>query len=209
MPTYHRETWINAPLEEVWEFHSRIEGLTEVTPEFMNLRVESVTGPDGEPDPEVLEEGARIELSMRPFDVGPRQSWTSVIVEREEGDGKAHFRDEMEDGPFPTWEHTHRFYEEDGETLVSDKVEYELPFGELGEFVAQFGDLGFEPMFRGRHRKTKRLLEGGYETPDSSEADDADEADGPVTVSVDDEPSGPDATSEDATEDEAEDETEE
>ncbi|WP_255196386.1 SRPBCC family protein [Halorarius litoreus] len=163
MPTYHRETWVDAPLDEVWAFHSRIEGLTEVTPAFMNLRIESVTGPDGEDDPEILDVGTRIEMSMRPFDVGPRQSWTSVIVEREEGDGKAFFRDEMEDGPFPTWEHTHRFYagdgDEEGETLVSDRIEYELPFGELGEFVAQFGDLGFEPMFRGRHRKTKQLLE--------------------------------------------------
>ncbi|WP_255149978.1 SRPBCC family protein [Halorarius halobius] len=163
MPTYHRETWVDAPLEDVWAFHSRIEGLTSVTPEFMNLRVERVVGPDGEEDPGILAAGTRIEMSMRPFDVGPRQTWTSVITEREESDEKAHFVDVMEDGPFPHWEHTHRFYSGDdadtGETLVSDRVEFELPFGALGEQAAQFADLGFEPMFRSRHRRTKQLLE--------------------------------------------------
>lgn len=194
MPTYHRETWIDAPLDEVWEFHSQIEGMTSVTPEFMNLRVESMTGPDGEDDPEILEKGTRIEMSMRPFDVGPRQSWTSVITEREEGDEKAYFRDVMEDGPFPRWEHTHRFFEDDGETLVSDRVEYELPFGEVGEFLAEFGELGFEPMFRARHRKTKRLLEGDGTEASAERSDEADAGatadatdDEPVTLSVDDE----------------------
>ena len=43
-----------------------------------------MTAPDGEPDPEVLEAGSRIKLSMRPFGVGPRQEWTSVITERTE-----------------------------------------------------------------------------------------------------------------------------
>lgn len=160
MPTYHRETWIDAPLQDVWAFHSRIEGLTSVTPAFLDLRVDRVVGPDGTEDPEVLEEGTRIDLSARPFDVGPRQSWTSIVTEREHGDGEAHFRDEMEDGPFPHWEHTHRFYAGDsGETLLSDRVEFRLPFGGLGEAVAGVADLGFEPMFAFRHRRTKRLLE--------------------------------------------------
>ncbi|MFB6118294.1 SRPBCC family protein [Halosegnis sp.] len=163
MPTYHRETWVDAPLEEVWEFHSRVTGLTALTPGFMNLEVERVLGPDGNPDPDVLETGSRIEMSLAPFGVAPRQSWTSVITEREYDAeaGRAMFRDTMEDGPFPHWEHTHRFYAADGETLVSDRVEYRLPGGSLGAAIAPLsGPVGFEPMFRYRHRETKRRLEG-------------------------------------------------
>ncbi|PSQ29695.1 cyclase [Halobacteriales archaeon SW_6_65_46] len=162
MPTYHRATWVDAPLDEVWAFHSRIEGLTALTPGVANLEIESVTGPDGEPDPETLEEGARIEMSLRPFDVGPRQSWTSVITDREADldGGRASFRDVMEGGPFPEWEHTHRFFETDaGETLVDDRVVYRLPGGPLGRLAAPFGGLGFEPMFYHRHRTTKARLE--------------------------------------------------
>jgi ligand-binding SRPBCC domain-containing protein len=161
MSTYRRQTRVTAPLSEVWTFHSRISGLEALTPSFMNLRVEGVTGPDGEPDPEVLEAGSRIDMSMRPFEVGPRQTWTSVVTERREGDGTAMFRDRMEGGPFPEWVHTHRFFADGEETLVVDTVEYRLPGGPVGEALGPLGWVGFEPMFRYRHRRTRELLEGG------------------------------------------------
>lgn len=159
MPTYRRRTRVAAPLDEVWSFHSRISGLEALTPGFVNLRVESVVGPDGEADPEVLEPGTRIRMSLRPFGLGPRQSWTSVVVDREETDGAAYFADEMEDGPFPEWRHTHRFYGDGDFTAIVDEVEYRLPGGPLGDAAGAFGDVGFEPMFRHRHRRTRELLE--------------------------------------------------
>jgi ligand-binding SRPBCC domain-containing protein len=156
MATYQRRTRVNAPLSKIWDFHSRVEGLTAVTPDWMNLRVEYMEGPDGEPDPEILETGSRIELSMRPFGIGPRQRWTSRIVERAEGEGWARFRDTMEQGPFDYWRHTHQFFADGDETVLVDRVEYELPVAsELGPLAV----VGFEPMFRYRHRETKRLLE--------------------------------------------------
>lgn len=159
MATYSRLTRVAAPLSAVWDFHSRVSGLESLTPDWMNLRVESVTGPDGDPDPEVLETGSEIRLSMRPFGVGPRQRWTSVIVDREEGDERAVFRDEMRGGPFAQWEHTHRFLADGDETIIEDEVEYELPGGAVGRSVSPMALVGFEPMFRARHRKTKELLE--------------------------------------------------
>jgi ligand-binding SRPBCC domain-containing protein len=155
MHSYERHTRVDATLDELWAFHSQIDGLEALTPGFLNLRVESVTGPDSE-DPDVLVEGTRVELSVRPFGVGPRQSWTSVIVDREEGDTSAEFRDEMLGGPFRDWIHTHRFLERDGATVVEDHVEYRLPGGL--DRLGPLGVLGFEPMFRYRHRRTRQLL---------------------------------------------------
>jgi ligand-binding SRPBCC domain-containing protein len=159
MPVYQREVRVDAPFDEVWDFHSRIAGLEALTPGWMNLRIESVTGPDGEADPDVLEVGARAVSSVRPFDVGPRQEWASVITAREENDGAAYFRDEMEGGPFRHWEHTHSFFADNGGTLIRDRVEYQLPLGQLGEAVGPLARAGLEPMFRFRHRKTRELLE--------------------------------------------------
>lgn len=159
MPTYSRRTRVAAPLSEVWAFHSRIEGLTALTPGFVNLRVESVSDSDGEADPEVLDVGTEVRLSMRPFGVGPRRRWTSVITDRVEESGSAWFRDEMREGPFPRWVHTHQFFGDGDETVVSDRVEYELPLGPLSGPLDPFGVVGFEPMFRHRHRRTKRVLE--------------------------------------------------
>jgi ligand-binding SRPBCC domain-containing protein len=125
----------------------------------MRLRVGGVTGPDGSPDPEVLVAGSEIEMSIRPFGAGPRQRWTSRIVEREpEGtappERSARFVDEMEGGPFRRWEHTHAFYADGDETLLVDTVAYRLPLGPLGDAVGPMAKVGFEGMFRDRHRRT-------------------------------------------------------
>ncbi len=159
MATYRRQTHIDAPLEDVWAFHSTTDGLEALTPAFMNLEVESVTGPDGNPDPEALEAGSRIELSIRPFGVAPRLQMVSVITERRIGDGSRMFRDVMESGPFAEWVHTHRFFADGDGTNMIDHVRYRLPGGRLGQAVSPLGWLGLGPMFRGRHRTTKALLE--------------------------------------------------
>jgi ligand-binding SRPBCC domain-containing protein len=160
MPTYTRRTRVDAPLADVWAFHSRVDGLEALTPGFMNLGIEAVRGPDGNPNPEVLMQGSEIDMTMQPFGVAPRQRWTSVITEREEEDGVAWFRDEMRDGPFPRWEHTHRFLaDEDGGTVLEDRLVYELPLGALGRLFGPLGVVGFAPMFRARHQRTKEILE--------------------------------------------------
>ncbi|NHN58292.1 SRPBCC family protein [Halorussus rarus] len=161
MPTYQREVRVDAPLDDVWAFHSRIGGLEALTPDWMHLRVEGVRGPDGdERDADAeLTAGSEIDLSVRPFGVGPRQRWTSRIVRSEESDGAAVFEDVMDDGPFPAWRHAHQFYAVDERTtLVRDRVTYELPI--VRGLLGPLGRLGFEPMFRERHRRTRRALEG-------------------------------------------------
>jgi ligand-binding SRPBCC domain-containing protein len=160
MATYRRQTRVRAPLADVWAFHSRIEGLEALTPGWMGLSVEAVRGPDGTPDPGVLETGAEIEMALRPLGVGPPQRWTARIVARERDAGSAWFRDEMVDGPFDRWVHTHRFFADGDETVVDDRVEYALPGGAVGRAVDPLAVVGFEPMFRYRHRTTRRLLEG-------------------------------------------------
>jgi len=67
MPVYERSTHVDAPFDDVWAFHSRGSGLEALTPDWLHLRIEESTGPDGQPDPDVLEEGATIVSSVRPF----------------------------------------------------------------------------------------------------------------------------------------------
>jgi len=159
VPTYTRRTRVEAPLAAVWDFHSRIEGLEALTPDWANLRVEAVRGPDGDADPDVLETGSRIRLSVRPFGVGPRQRVVSLITERESGAGSARFVDELVEGPPVGWEHTHTFFADGDETVVRDRVAYDLPTG-VGRTLAPLGRVGLEPLFRYRHRRTRALLEG-------------------------------------------------
>ncbi|MFB6299707.1 MAG: SRPBCC family protein [Halobacteriales archaeon] len=158
MATYEREVWVDAPLTDVWEFHSSVDGLVALTPDWMGLEIISVTGPDGAPDPDVLETGSCISMRMQPLGIGPQNSWTSEITSRESHDDEAVFTDEMTDGPFRTWRHTHRFQAIDGGTLITDHVEYELPLGPLSGLSGAVS-VFFEPMFRYRHRRTRSILE--------------------------------------------------
>ena len=159
MQTYRRTIRIPASIDEVWAFHSTIDGLQRLTPEWMNLRIDGVEGPEEATDPELLVEGSQIRMSIRPFGVGPRQRWTSRITDRTpDGDASvaksAQFVDEMEGGPFRTWEHTHAFYADGDQTLLVDTVNYRLPLGSLGDIAGPFAKVGFEGMFRDRHRRT-------------------------------------------------------
>ncbi|KIC03508.1 cell division protein [Flavobacterium sp. JRM] len=44
-----------------------------------------------------------------------------------------YFVDEMEEGKFKSFKHEHFFKEENGQTIMTDKLEYETPFGILGK----------------------------------------------------------------------------
>lgn len=158
MAHFRRETTVAAPLDEVWRFYSSIEGLTAVTPDWVGLRVDSVTGPEGERSATVLEEGTTVRLSVRPLG-GPRCAWTSEIRRRERRDGWAVLADEMVEGPLDRWVHTHQFERVGGGTRIVDDVEYEFSTGPLGRTVSPMAVVGLDPMFRYRHRRTHELLE--------------------------------------------------
>lgn len=159
MAIYERESLVRAPLDDVWAFYSKIDGLVALTPDWFGLRVEGVTGPDGAADPPALLEGTTIDLSVRPLGVGPRQRTTSRIEERRGHDDVALLRDRMIEGPFEDWVHTHVFESVDGGTLVRDRVEYRLPGGVAGRLAARAMVVGLAPTFRYRHRRTRALLE--------------------------------------------------
>lgn len=159
MASYERETYVDAPLDRVWEFHSRAEGLEALTPGWMGLEVVAVRDPDSGPDPDVLATGSEVDVRVRPFGVGPARGWTSRIVHRERDDGVAVLRDRMIGGPFAHWVHTHGFAAENGGTRVRDAVSYDLVDGSVGRAVSPIAAAGLEPMFRYRHRRTRDLLE--------------------------------------------------
>jgi len=158
MSTFTYESRVDAPIDEVWEFHSTTDGLVELTPGWMNLTVEETRDPDGKPNPDVLEKGAEVDVSVKPLGVLPRVTWRSVILERDRDDGRAYFVDRMENGPFKSWEHTHGFKGDGDGTVVRDTVEYALPLWMLGRAGSPAFRLNARLMFRYRHRRTRELL---------------------------------------------------
>lgn len=154
MPEFHRRTHIAAPLERVWEFHSTVDGLRDLTPRMANLRVESITLPEGSTG-SVLVAGSELRLSIQPIPVGPRISWTSLVTDRSLAAEEAYFVDEMRDGPMTDWRHTHTFSRDSGETVLTDHVSYRTG---LGRAVDAAMAIGLKLAFADRHRRTREIL---------------------------------------------------
>jgi len=156
MQSFERETVVDAPLDRVWTFHSTVDGLRALTPDWVALRIEEIDRPDpGARNSDILTEGTEIHASVAPFWVLPRQHWVSVIESREEWDDSCVFVDTMDAGPLSGWEHTHRFVAVGDRTRIVDHVEYEPPSNPVARVLVNHG---LEPMFAYRHRRTRDIL---------------------------------------------------
>ena len=118
-----REQWIPAPLDEVFAFFSDAANLERITPRWVGFRILT-------PQPIEMAREARLEYVLRFGGIPVR--WRTRVTEWTPPDG---FVDVQERGPYPLWEHTHRFEALGGGVLMTDVVRYALPFGPLGRVV--------------------------------------------------------------------------
>ena len=114
--------WLGRPRPEVFAFFADPRNLGRVTPPALGFRVVAA--------PPALAAGAVLDLSVRWL--GGRLAWRSYIREY---DPPYRFVDVQVRGPYARWEHRHRFVEDDGATLVEDRVTYRLPLGALGRLA--------------------------------------------------------------------------
>lgn len=115
-----------SPIDEVFHFFSVAENLNLLTP--ANLKFKILT-----PQPIVMRVGTIIDYQIRLR--GIPMNWRTEITEWEPG---RKFADNQLKGPYKKWHHTHSFEPIDGGTRMHDRVEYDLPFGVLGELVHPF-----------------------------------------------------------------------
>ncbi|ERT05224.1 polyketide cyclase / dehydrase and lipid transport family protein [Lyngbya aestuarii BL J] len=147
---------INAPVEDVWNFHERSDILQLLTPPWQPVEIIRREGG--------LDVGAITEfrLWLGPIPV----QWLAVHTECDcaERSGGANryrlFTDEQKQGPMESWVHRHQFSAEQGQTRLTDAISYSLPGGWLAEnLLAWWVNSRLEDMFRYRHEVTKRECE--------------------------------------------------
>ena len=140
---FRYRTRINAPTEEVFRWHARPGALERLTPPWEAVEVIERTGG--------INNGDRVVLRIQ---LGPlSRKWVAEHRDYIEGQ---QFRDIQREGPFAHWEHTHRFESDGpGACYLEDRIEYQLPFGTLGQRGGQaFVRRKLERMFRYRHQVT-------------------------------------------------------
>lgn len=133
----------------VFAYHEQPRAVEELTPPWE--RVEMVEASAG------LHVGARVifKIFFGPF-------WRYWIAEHTEYFPPFLFADIQRRGPFAYWHHRHRFEPTaQGTTLMTDEVEYALPLGWLGEWVAgRAVRAKLQRMFDYRHRVVAEKMRG-------------------------------------------------
>lgn len=118
--TLERRQRIERPLEEVFAFFQDAGNLEELTPPELNFQVLT-------PLPIEMKAGALIDYRLKlygvPFD------WRTEI---ELFEPNVRFIDRQLRGPYKLWRHLHEFKEVDGGTVMTDRVDYQIPLGPLG-----------------------------------------------------------------------------
>jgi ligand-binding SRPBCC domain-containing protein len=152
-----RETIVELPVEEVFDFFASAANLGLLTPPSMGFRFR-------EDPPQQLSAGVmiryRVELAGIPI------NWDTRIVE---WDPPHRFADVQDHGPYSHWTHIHTFDAiDEHRTLMRDRVVYGVPLGPIGEVARRlFVDAQLESIFDYRQRAFQAVLEGAPPPPDS------------------------------------------
>lgn len=121
--TLERLQTIPSDLNSTYAFFEDPRNLKEITPPWLSFQVVSASD-------DVMQRGTTILYKIRWL--GLSMNWESLIAEYEKGES---FADEMLRGPYKSWYHVHRFRAVPGGVEMSDRVDYELPFGPLGRLA--------------------------------------------------------------------------
>jgi hypothetical protein len=113
---------VKADLSRTWEFFSRFQNLSRITPPWLGFR--NVTVPDR------IESGSLMDHTIRWAGLPVR--WRTRIIDR---DPPRHFVDLQLRGPYAMWHHRHAFTEVADGTRCEDRVLYRLPLGPLGRAI--------------------------------------------------------------------------
>ncbi len=147
---YVKESRIKAVPAVVFSFHESPGALRSLIPPWESMKVVESDGS--------LRPGSRVVMRGRAGVLPIR--WVAIHTEYE----PPHlFADRQESGPFAWWYHRHLFLDDgQGGTILRDEVEYQLPLGFIGRWLA--GGVirrTLDRMFTYRHETTRSLIESG------------------------------------------------
>jgi ligand-binding SRPBCC domain-containing protein len=146
---FTKATTIRASAEEVFAFHETPDAFSRLQPPWQKTEILQ--------PPTSLEVGTRVVLRTK---IGPL--WQTIVAEHVAYEPGRMFADRMIEGPFAAWEHRHLVApRDDGTCVLTDDIEYELPFGAVGRLFGNWlARRNLERLFDFRHRVTREACEG-------------------------------------------------
>jgi ligand-binding SRPBCC domain-containing protein len=108
-----------------WDFFSAPNNLAKITPKEMGFVVLTDL-----PNQNIYE-GLIIDYTVSPL-FGIKMKWQTKITQV---DFQKSFTDYQQKGPYKLWKHHHQFIPNDLGVLMIDTLNYELPFGLIGQLT--------------------------------------------------------------------------
>jgi ligand-binding SRPBCC domain-containing protein len=137
---------VHADIARVWDFYTDIKHLEVISPPELQIRVVRETH-------KKLVEGAEVWLEGK---LVTHSKWHSKITSLK----PYQYVDEMLSGRFRVWKHVHGFEREgDGDTVVIDEIDFELPYGLLGRLFEGYVNRKLERTFAYRKQATISYFE--------------------------------------------------
>ena len=149
MAVFETSLVVDAPLERVFDFSIRPANIARISPPELGLRFVTPL--------EEFSLGAQFEFKVQAW--GTVQTSHFEVVEF----GRPNVFVEIQlKGPMKSWRHEHRFTTNaDGQTVVSNRIEFTPPGGLVGLLVTEAKILdNMDDGFYHRHQQLKKLLEG-------------------------------------------------
>jgi uncharacterized protein (TIGR01777 family) len=148
MPVFETRAVMPVPVQELFAYHARPGAFERLIPPWQRLDIVEQSGG--------MRDGGRVAFDVR---VGPlKRRWVAEMSGYEDG---RQFVDTQVEGPFASWQHTHRFVALDASTSeLIDHVEYRLPAGELAGWLGEgTAERQLQRLFTFRHERTRLDLE--------------------------------------------------
>jgi hypothetical protein len=133
---------INAPVREVFKWHSRPGAIERMSPPWDPLDIVYKSGG--------IEKGAKTIMKISAGPLPLKIRWIAEHIEYKEN---RLFRDRQIKGPFAHWIHTHRFIPDGTDKCyLADEIEYALPINPFGNFFgSSLINQRLERIFHFRH----------------------------------------------------------
>lgn len=136
-------------MDEAWDFFTHPNNLDRITPKEMQFKITN-----NPPDKTYLGQIITYRIGILPL---INSNWVTEITHFED---RKFFVDEQRFGPYAMWHHEHHFEEmPDGKVKMTDIVNYKLPMGILGEFLASsFVKKKVRMIFESRYHILEEIL---------------------------------------------------
>lgn len=121
----HKQQFIPATIDEVWDFISSPNNLKKITPSYMGFDITSKNLP------EKMYPGMIISYKVKPV-LGIPMTWVTEIAQVVD---KKFFVDEQRVGPYSLWHHQHILAQVRGGVMMTDIVSYKPPFEIFGSIA--------------------------------------------------------------------------